>query len=480
MKNTARVGLLLAITCLPLFILAQGTRAFNQNASRSNHTRSAALSDPWSFGLNAGASFATKSSEASLFRGNNMATKFFANYSFDRFGIGISSGIIPGSINNAELNRFITEQKFQGDLQTNSSKPFNSYLLAGPSFQFGQRVGITASLQGGMFFNDPGSVSIRQQTAANSRTVYAFQDAGQKLFPGFAGSIHIRYPINRHTQFLVNADYLQSRSSIQLVDVNNGIDIPAQQNRNLQLITTGIGIVRTFGGNNNNSKRTRAFADAGDLATPPFHKSDDNHSCGTVTQRTTKPDGSVEELVFACPDDALAYAKRMAQDHNSSRSNKSASVADHNSSRSNKSSSVVSPENTGGDDQQKVQDHNSSRSNKSSSVAMPDTTGGDGPQKAQDHNSSRSNKSASAIAVDADLDGDGKYETDITSKVSDLIHINEKGEIEVPQQRAGVSTSRSGIIRTRSSLQPAGNDLYVCHGTAEVDHKIVPVRIIYK
>ena len=414
-----------------------------------------------------------------------MATKLFANYSFDRFGIGISSGVIAGSINDNAINRFMTDQKFPTDnIQINTSKPFNSYLLAGPSFRFGKRVGITASMQGGMFFNDPGSVSIQQQNAANNRLLYAFQDAGQKLFPGFAGNIHIAYPINNNTQFLINADYLHSRSSIQLIDPGNGIDIPTEQNRNVQLITSGIGIIRTFGGRSNNNRRTASYANVQDLITPSSHNNTGsaNNSCGPVTYRTTHPDGSVQELTFACPDDAAAYTTRMTTTArqtqgsnfgerlvttNADSTTMQSRVQDHNSSRSNKSSSAIAPDGGGGDAQQKVQDHNSSRSNKSASVA--------------DHNSSRSNKSASSIAVDADMNGDGVYETDITAKISDRISFNEQGEItEAPQLRAGVSTSRSGIIRTRSSLQPAGNDLYVCHGTAEIDNKTVPVRIIYK
>lgn len=83
-----------------------------------------------------------------------------------------------------------------------------------------------------------------------------------------------------------------------------------------------------------------------------------------------------------------------AQDHNSSRSNKTASKAqDHNSSRSNKTASRID---SGGDDGNgsKAQDHNSSRSNKTSS-------------KAQDHNSSRSNKTASAIHLGGGGGGSG-------------------------------------------------------------------------
>jgi hypothetical protein len=126
--------------------------------------------------------------------------------------------------------------------------------------------------------------------------------------------------------------------------------------------------------------------------------------------------------------------------------------------------------------------------------------------RAQDHNSSRSNKSAGIVAggddngtknksnipvkwaapevlksisVEADLDGDGQYETDVTTKINDEIKVNENGEIMAPQQKAGVSTSRSNI-RSHSSLQSVSDKLYIGYGNAEINGKTVPVKIIYK
>ncbi|HPB10621.1 MAG TPA: hypothetical protein PLT74_05120, partial [Kiritimatiellia bacterium] len=59
----------------------------------------------------------------------------------------------------------------------------------------------------------------------------------------------------------------------------------------------------------------------------------------------------------------------------------------------------------------RAQDHNSSRSNKTASLAAPDGGGGDGGgaggTRAQDHNSSRSNKTASLAAPDGGGDGGG-------------------------------------------------------------------------
>lgn len=40
-------------------------------------------------------------------------------------------------------------------------------------------------------------------------------------------------------------------------------------------------------------------------------RSINDQSCGQVTHRLVQPDGTVEEFVFACPDDAIYYAKKM-------------------------------------------------------------------------------------------------------------------------------------------------------------------------
>jgi hypothetical protein len=862
MKTTILVATLLA----PCFIIstarAQDQRAFNQNDSRSNRT-GLLNADVWSFGFNTGTSFATKSDQNSLFRGNSLASKLFAHYYFGRIGLGVSSGIIPGSISDNALNRFIAERKFPVDqLQITRSKPFNSYLLAGPSVRFGNRVSILADIKGGMFFNNPGALVINQQGV--TRSLYRFENGDKNLFPGFSGSISIAYPLSSSTQFFINTDYLQSRSAIRLFDPGAGIDVATQVNRDTKLLTAGIGIIKTFGGNDRSAgKKHIGHVKYEDMSMRQGKTGmtrrgipvvNDNpavatqQSCGPVTQRITNPDGSAEEMIFSCPADAAAYAHRtkvtvpkqtqgatfgekvnaglhaagsalsqgasrniisgrltwLTEDAggivtNRSVSSKSAltgsggggaaaasyarqtqsasfgtmvrfqareagsgiatgkrtkessnglatgrrqyqlvysdnnetecsgclaniknnplysdkgthgnnplsngkqatgsgnedgvadidvvlidvtsgamvaltqteddgffffanvpegiytvrlrgtiitkkgydvtatgatdllgtvslapspiqlyintgedtdapvqkagistsrsnirnkalaigqadstggrkmipvtvpditgaqknvvapfvpgggivsammrpvgpikgvivkggtngnmrtietdengefefsnlaagnntitleqnlfiedettiivgtKAQDHNSSRSNKTASsiAVDPnENGGADNTTKVQDHNSSRSNKSSSGIAVDPNGNSGTNttKAQDHNSSRSNKTASSIAVEADMDGDGVYETDVTAKVRDEIVLNEQGEIAAPQQKTGVSTSRSNI-RTRSSLQPIGNNLYIGQGTAELNNKAVPVKIIYK
>ena len=300
------------------------------NTTGSNGERSY-LPSGWTFGINSGVSFAGKSNENSLFRGNGMATQMFGRYYFGNIGIGVSSGIVAGAINNAVLNKFLTERKWQQG-QISKSNPFNSYFLFGPSFKFGEKVIVNAELQGGMFINNPGSITISQPGAV--RSLYRFEGAGKNLFPGFSGSIGLAYPINNSTRFILNTGYLQTKSSINLYDPQRGIDVAIEQDRILKLFRVGVGITKSFG-----SKRDAA----GGMATGKRHAINtkgtgatngrvipsaqnhainttgtggnrmmNNESCGPVTQKITNPDGTTEEKTFACPADAAAYNERIS------------------------------------------------------------------------------------------------------------------------------------------------------------------------
>ncbi|MGO8056272.1 hypothetical protein, partial [Rhizobium leguminosarum] len=80
---------------------------------------------------------------------------------------------VTGSINESAINSFLTERKIDPSQTTISTgKPSNSYLIFGPSFRFGNRIQLMAELQGGMFLNDPGSVSITPNGA--QRPVYGY------------------------------------------------------------------------------------------------------------------------------------------------------------------------------------------------------------------------------------------------------------------------------------------------------------------
>jgi hypothetical protein len=322
--------------------------AQDHNSSRSNKTASKAQQDDWTFGVNSGASFSLRNKESGLFRGNSMATKLFTRYNFGNIGLGFSSGIIPGSISNNALNQFIADRKFQQALVTKSN-PLNSYLLFGPSFRFGNRVIVNTEIQAGMFINNPGTVSIGQTGAV--RPLYRFENAGKSVFPGFSGNISLAYPVNNSTRFFINTDYLQSKSSIRLYDPQQGVDVAVEQDRLVRLFTVGAGITKSFGSKKHiaNAKyETFAIEEAaiqerinattrrhaintkgtgatnGRIAAPgQYHAINtkgtgasngrmmQNENCGIVLQTITTPDGTVEELSFACPEDAAAYNSSM-------------------------------------------------------------------------------------------------------------------------------------------------------------------------
>lgn len=371
-----------AILCLCIIhsLLQAQQPAYNQNNARSNKTKAynqneargkRLLTDAWNFGIGSGGSFGVNSNENTLFRGNSIATKMFGRYYFGNIGLGLTSGIIPGNISDNSLNNFLTERKLIRDqLQIQSGKPFNGYLAFGPSFRFGNRIQIAADLQGGMFLNNPGSLSIGQLGA--QRALYRFDNAGKNFYPGFTGNINIVYPFSKSTNFFLSTDYLQSKSSIRLLDLARGIDVPAEQSRNIKLFTVGVGITKSF-----NTKRVLPTVNKKEIAidesgvhvyevTPPreiatgqssgrllptvnkreisigepgvqYHEIKSprdvatgqasgktyqpgqpvygnitRESCGPVTVKTTNADGTSSEMTFACPADAIDYQSRMS------------------------------------------------------------------------------------------------------------------------------------------------------------------------
>lgn len=327
---------------LPAINATAQNKAQDHNSSRSNKTASI-NSSGWTFGAGTGASFGIKPDEKSLFRGNSVATKMFARYSFGTVGLGFNTGIIPGSISSSAVNQFLTDRKFPADALQSVIKPMNAYLLFGPAFSFGNQVKITADINGGIFYNNSGGLSISQQGAA--RPLYRFDAGTKNLMPGFSGNISIAYPISNTTRFFINTDYLQSSSSIRLFDPQRGIDVATEQNRTTQLFTAGLGIIKSFGTARDQAtgmafgkkhianvkyqtiaretgsgiatgKRIVAPRDAASsLATGKrnvMQTMSNSQNCGPVTIKTTNADGSSEEQTFACTDDAVNF-KRQTQ-----------------------------------------------------------------------------------------------------------------------------------------------------------------------
>lgn len=342
---------LLSATCI------SQNASFNQNASRSNHTRF--QSGSWHFDASSGASFGLGTNkEKALFRGNSFTSKMSGRYQFGTIGLGMSIGLIPGKISQNSLNEFLSSRKIDpAQTAINSTAPSNAFLLAGPTFLTGNRVKLLASLQGGFFMNNPGSLSITPN--GQSRAIYRFDQGKQNIQAGFSGSLQLQYLIGNETRFFVGTDYLFTKTSLKLVDLQSGIDIPSEQSRKTQLFTASLGITRAFGteparrkkhvGNVKYEQRAVSPGDpvtgqasgrittgtndadpeeqssngsilpaeyrqqpvrtrdvGSGIATGRRNRSIEN-SCGPVTRKITHPDGTIEENSFACPEDALSF-----------------------------------------------------------------------------------------------------------------------------------------------------------------------------
>ncbi len=200
--------------------------------------------DHWNFGINTGASFGINSNESTLFRGNGLFTRLSSDYFFGPLGIGMNGGFINSKLNSSGINQFMIDRKFPLTSTVTSSASQNAFLMLGPSLKLGQRAQLLASVKAGLLFNQSGGLTIGQQGAV--RPLYRFDAGTKSLFPGFNGSVSFSYPVSTGSLFLVSTDFLQSSSSIQLFDPQQGIDIPVEQKRNWQTINVGISFIKTF------------------------------------------------------------------------------------------------------------------------------------------------------------------------------------------------------------------------------------------
>ncbi len=350
----------LVLSTCPLLTIAQQP-AFNQNSSRSNHTRSMNAGNDWQFGLHSGASLGMNSNEASLFRGNGTIAGLSGHYFFGALGLGLNSGFINSKLNTSAINQFLVERRFPQTSTISSSSAQNAFLMLGPSFRIGQKVQLVAAAKAGVFFNQSGGLTIGQQGAV--RPLYRFESGTNSIFPGFNGSLSFSYPVGNTSAIVLSTDYLRSSASVQLFDPQRGIDIPVEQKRNFQTINAGISFIKTFNvksprdaaSGQASGKRSAATNDDEQQTTnrvlktktksnqsndrihgdphvdetvsiiDPENKrvlktktksnqSNDrttNESCGPVTLKTTKPDGTVEEQTFSCPDDAIQYKTKI-------------------------------------------------------------------------------------------------------------------------------------------------------------------------
>ncbi|MCZ2458222.1 MAG: hypothetical protein LC128_01220, partial [Chitinophagales bacterium] len=305
MKTTSiYAGILLAL-------LLSGNQLFAQQFSSLSTSKSVSVGNAdearWVFGMGTGVTFGLNNNESSSFRGNGAFTKMSGKYYFGNVGLSATTGVMSGTIQKSSLNQFVTGRGFSQDqVKLTKGNPFNGIFLLGPSFRFGKRILVNADLQGGLFLNDPGNVDIVMKN--NNQSVYRFDKGGNNYFPGFSGSFSINYPLGRTTQFFINADYLQSRSSVNLLDLKGGIDVPVQVKRDVKMMTAGIGIVKSFGSNESNRSKRPGRTKYTNILSPERQPG----NCGPLTVTATNPDGSLEQMTFSGPEDAAQFYSRLS------------------------------------------------------------------------------------------------------------------------------------------------------------------------
>lgn len=354
---TSVLAIMAGCLFVPVASIAQQTRAFNQNSSRSNHTRALSLSFSPVFNT-----ALQKNNDSILFRGTGAGFRFGGDYFFGGVGLGFVSGFSNTKPDDAFISSFISGSGFPADqLVINKSAQQNMYLLLGPVVRFGTTVQFFAQAKGGLFINNGGLVNIQQKGAV--RALYRNEAAGKSLFPGFMTGAGVQYSNKNDIWSLgFGADYLSTRSQVLNTDARraNGLE-GLQFSRNVTDLMAGITFRYTIksprdaASGQATGKRSaiqtrdaatglptgrRSHMGTRDAATglPTGRRSrmlesgneteeeistvisspeDAGANCGPVTQRTTASDGTVEELQFACPADAAAYQRAVNGINNS-------------------------------------------------------------------------------------------------------------------------------------------------------------------
>jgi hypothetical protein len=335
MKSCHQAALGTVFLCFILNIgFAQDQRAFNQNASRSNHTRlSFSFSPVYSSSIN-------NNADSLLFRGSGPGFRLGADYFLGKAGISFSSGFSSSSPDDAAINNFIKNSSIPSDqILVSKSRQQNIYLLLGPSVRFGNMVELYAHAKGGLFINNSGMVNIQQRGA--QRSLYRNESTDKTAFPGFMTGMMVQYKTKSELwSFGLGADYLRTQAEVNNYDARRGGGIEGLKLRQtISDIVTGITIrynitsPRDAASGQASGKRVLPTVNKREMAAPrdaasglatgkrlyqpgqPVYgnitrEQNPDESCGNVTRTTTKPDGTIEETTFSCPADAAAYDRQ--------------------------------------------------------------------------------------------------------------------------------------------------------------------------
>jgi len=335
-SSSAGIPVCLIFSVIVSTVSAQTTRTFNQNSSRSGNGLSLSFAPVYSTASN-------NDTDSLLFRGSGTGFRFGADYFFGKASIGFLSGFGSSSADDATINTFLKTFPFSPDeLIITKTKQQNMYLLLGPSVRFGKAVELFAHAKGGLFINNSGLVSLQQKGA--QRPLYKNEATSKSIYPGFLTGLGIQYKTRSEAwSFGIGADYLSTKSEVNNYDIRRGAE-PLKLSRTISDIVTGITVrynilsPRDHSSGQASGKRTRETGSGmasgrrsretgSGLATgrrtyqpgqPVYgnitREESNNAGCGPVTQRTTNPDGTTEEMTFSCPDDAANYNSRMKID----------------------------------------------------------------------------------------------------------------------------------------------------------------------
>lgn len=403
---------------------AQDTRAFNQNASRSNHSRSSLTQPQDGLVFHASGAQAKATQKGA---GGSFLPSGTIGYFQSRWGATLEAG------------SFNPDPGFDLDSYTSGIHDFTRtglraskaswFVALGPVYRqplpanLQLQAGVAAGMQKNAFAEFSVSDIQSGQLIAdynNSQKTDTRNKPSQLLikptirlewFPSksFIG-VHL------FASGLINPS--EQSVAVRYRDLSRvNYDLPQQEVR-MQVMNAPIQ-ERTI----TTPKTTMTFGAGISLRLPSGKKNPakNNNGCGPVTQKITHPDGRIEEHSFGCAEDAARY--------------------------------------------QQTQD---SASNPSRRMAP-----------SQNNNTVRSNRGEfKSMLILADTDEDGVYETDLSTEITDEINVDETGKI-TPSQKAGISTSRSNV-RTRQGIKPVGNGLYTGEGTIEFNGKTIPFQAIYK
>jgi len=318
---TSGLPVLVLLTSAYLNGFAQAP-AYNQNSARINK-KQAASGFYFLAALQYGINLAKTGVDSLFFRGNGPGFNMNAGYSFGNIGLGLSGGFVSSQTDKTKINAFVSRTGIPADqMVISTGNQQNMYVLVGPSATFGKKTQAGIHAKAGLFINSSGFVNIQRRGSVTP--LYRNEPSSKSVFPGFNAGVNLSYALSDFISVGFSADYLATKSEVVNYDVRRGGAIEGLTlSKNISDIMTGISfryhiksprdaasgqatgkrqhnpvIIRESGSGLATGRRQYEFED------------DAANSCGQVVLKRTNADGSVEELNFACPDDAAAYARQ--------------------------------------------------------------------------------------------------------------------------------------------------------------------------